>query len=119
MDMDEMIKACEETRREDETIVFAIGAGRIAPKLGMKKAQLAAMQYINDLEGFIGIHPVSLWRTLLLFDTLNHAKAGLNQMKAKIEEKKERYKNKKITDLNITPLIHKLSVYALNTPVKR
>jgi hypothetical protein len=83
MDMDEMIKACEETRREDETIVFAIGAGRIAPKLGMKKAQLAAMQYINDLEGFIGIHPVSLWRTLLLFDTLNHAKAGLNQMKAK------------------------------------
>ena len=40
-------------------------------------------------------------------------------MKAKIEEKKERYKNKKITDLNITTLIHTLSVYALNTPVKR
>lgn len=83
MDMDEMIKACEEKRREDESIVFAIGAGRIAPKLGMKKAQMAAMDFINGLDGFIGVHPVSLWRTLLIFDTLNNAKAGLNQMKAK------------------------------------
>lgn len=83
MDIDEMIEACEKKRRNDEVIVFAIGAGRIAPKFGYMKAQEEAAKYISSLDGFIGIHPISLWKTLLIFDSLNHAKAGLNQMKAK------------------------------------
>lgn len=81
MNIEKMIEDCEKTRRAGETIVFAIGAGRIAPKFGMKKQQKAAADLITSLDGFIGIHPISLWKTLLIFDTLNHAKAGMNIMK--------------------------------------
>ena len=83
MDIEKMIEDCEKTRREGETICFALGAGRIAPKLGMRKQQQAAIDLIKSLDGFLGVHPVSLWKTLLIFDTLNHAKAGMNVLKEK------------------------------------
>lgn len=81
MDMDFMIEQCEKKRRKDEVIVFAIGAGRIVPKIGMKKEFEAAFKIIKNLDGFIGVHPVTLWKTLLIFDTLNHAKSGKNLLK--------------------------------------
>ena len=81
--MDEMIRDCEKTKKDNETICFALGTGRIFPKLGMMKKQEEAMNFIKTLDGFIGIHPLDLWRTLLIFDTLNNAKAARNELKAK------------------------------------
>ena len=83
MSIDEMIKDCEAKVREDETIVFAIGAGRIFPKLGMMKAQKKAMKVIQKQDGFVGIHLIDLWHTLLIYDTLNHAKSARNVLISK------------------------------------
>lgn len=74
---------CERNKTADETIVFAIGAGRILPKLGAVKRMQEAINYIKTLSGFIGIYSVDKWHTLLIFDSLNHAKQGKNKMKAK------------------------------------
>lgn len=82
-DMDEMIKACKAKQKPDEAICFAVGAGRILPKLGMGKQMEAALEYIKGLEGFCGVHPVDLWHTLIIFDSLNNAKGGKNMMQAK------------------------------------
>ena len=81
--MDEMIASCEEKKTENETICYALGSGRIIPKLGMKKYQKEAIDYIKTLDGFIGVHIVDIWHTLLIFDTLNNAKAAKNTLKAK------------------------------------
>lgn len=85
-DIDEMIADCEKSKKENEVIVFAVGTGRIYPKgMGrkMKKAMKEAMEYIISLEGFVGFHPVDLWHTMLLFETLNNAKGARNNLKAK------------------------------------
>lgn len=81
--MEEMIAACKRNKKENETICFALGTERIFPKLGMKKKQEEALEYIKKLDGFIGVHPIDLWRTLLIFDTLNNAKAARNSLNAK------------------------------------
>lgn len=80
MDMEKMIEDCEKKRREGESIVFAIGAGRMIPMIGKKKAMEQAFEFIKNLDGFVGVHPISLWKNLLIFDSLNHAKSGRNQM---------------------------------------
>ena len=80
-DMDEMIKDCKAKQKPDEAICFAVGAGRILPKLGMGKQMEVALEYIKGLEGFCGVHPVDL--TLIIFDSLNNAKGGKNMMQAK------------------------------------
>lgn len=64
-------------------IVFALGAGRITPKFGMIKAQKKAMELIGKQKGFIGVHAVDLWHTLLLYETLNDAKGAKNELKYK------------------------------------
>lgn len=81
--MEEMIADCERMKKPDETIVFAIGAGRMIPKLGMKKIMEKTFEYIKGIDGFIGVHPIDLWHNLLLFDTLNHAKAAKNVLSSK------------------------------------
>lgn len=81
--MDEMIKACEAKKTDFEKICFALGTGRIIPKLGWKKRMNETMDYIKSLDGFYGVYPVDLWHTLLIFDTLNHAKAAKNMLKFK------------------------------------
>lgn len=83
-DMDQAIEECEKHCTENGEIVFALGAGRIAPMIGKIKAQKKAMKFICGLDGFIGIHPVDTWHTLLIFDTLNHAKAARNILKEKM-----------------------------------
>lgn len=80
-DMDEMIKRCEEKREPGQVIVFALGAGRIMPKFGMVKAQKKTMKFIGKQKGFIGVHPIDLWHTLLLYETLNDAKGAKNELK--------------------------------------
>ena len=82
-DIDEMIKDCESKLKDDEVIVFGLGAGRIVPMLGKKKVMEKTFKYIRKMKGFIGIHPVDLWHTLLLFDTLNDAKSARNDLKSK------------------------------------
>lgn len=49
----------------------------------MRKAMKEALEYIKKLEGFVGVHPVDLWHTLLLFDSLNNAKGGRNMLRFK------------------------------------
>lgn len=81
--MEQMIADCEAKVKENEQIVFAIGAGRIAPMIGKRKAMEAGFKAVKECDGFIGVHPVDLWHTLLVFDTLNNAKAARNILKSK------------------------------------
>ena len=83
MDMDEMIQACKDKQTDNEEIVFAVGAGRIAPMLGKMKQQKQAFKFIRSLDGFLGVHPIDMWHTMLIFDTLNNAKGGRNLMRTK------------------------------------
>jgi len=79
--MEEMIKACEEKVTPNEVIVFGLGVGRLLPKFGMRKAQERAIKRIMEFDGFIGVHPVDVWHNLLLFETLNDAKAARNVLR--------------------------------------
>lgn len=81
--MDEMIEECKKNQRPDEEIVFTFGAGRIIPKIGMRKQMKAGMDLVKAQDGFLGVHPIDLWHTLLIFDTLNNAKGARNNLKAK------------------------------------
>ena len=81
--IEEMIESCRKTQKPTEEIVFALGVGRMIPMIGKKKAFDEALKYIKSLDGFIGVNPVDIWHNLLIFDTLNHAKAGRNGLKAK------------------------------------
>lgn len=84
MDMEEMIKDCESRKTENEVVVFGIGAGRMIPTLFMprkvKRAMKEAIEYIQTLEGFIGVHPIDEWHTILVFNTLNNAKYAKNKL---------------------------------------
>lgn len=81
-DIDKMIRDCEKKKLPNEVIAFAVGSGRVAPKLGIINKQKAAMNFISELDGFLGFHPIDLWHTLLVFDTLNNAKSGKNLCKS-------------------------------------
>lgn len=81
--MDEMIEDCKKKQKPTEEIVFAVGAGRVLPMIGKTKAIKKTMDYIQKMDGFIGIYPMDLWHTLLVFDTLNNAKGARNTLKAK------------------------------------
>lgn len=82
-DMEEMIESCRKKQRPDEVIVFAIGAGRIIPMFGKRKNMKAALDLIKSMQGFIGIHPVDLCHSLLIFDSLNNAKGARNILLSK------------------------------------
>ena len=81
------LQACKDKKREDETIVFTVGCGRIMPlitdKKKIRKGMEEALEYIKKLDGFVGVHLVDLWHTLLLFDTENNAKRARNLLRAK------------------------------------
>lgn len=80
-DMDDMIMDCEKKRQPHEEICFAIGAGKVWSIKRKERKQIEkAIDYIKSLDGFLGIHPVSMTKTLLIFDTLNNAKGALNMM---------------------------------------
>jgi hypothetical protein len=82
-DLDKAIKDCEKRKLPDEVILYAVGSGRIKPKLGLIKKQKQAMNFIKGLDGFVGIYPQDVWHTLILFDTLNNCKRGRNLMNEK------------------------------------
>ena len=86
-DFEKELQACKDKKREDETIVFTFGCGRIMPlRTDRKKTRKGideALEYIKKLEGFIGVQPVDLWHTLLIFDTENNAKRARNLLRAK------------------------------------
>ena len=81
-DMDEMIDKCRQIQRPDEQIVFAFGVGRIVPMIGKKKTMKEAMEFIKQMQGFVGIHPVDLWHNLLVYDSLNNAKGAKNEIRS-------------------------------------
>lgn len=81
--MEEMIEACEKKKTDDEIIAFGLGAGRIVPVMGKSKIMKKTFKYIKEMDGFIGVHPIDIWHTLLVFDTLNHAKGARNDLKGK------------------------------------
>ena len=86
-DFDKELQACKGKKRENETIVFTVGCGRMFPlitdKKKIRKGIEEALDYIKKLEGFVGVHPVDLWHTLLLFDTENNAKRARNLLREK------------------------------------
>ena len=85
-DMDKAIADTKKSLKEGETMAFGLGAGRMLPVFGnpkIKKAMKKTIDYIKSMDGFLGVHPVDLWHTLLIFDTLNNAKAARNELKAK------------------------------------
>lgn len=86
-DFEKELQACKDKKREDETIVFTFGCGRIIPlrtdRKKIRKGMKEALEYIKKLDGFVGVHPVDLWHTLLLFDTENNAKRARNLLRAK------------------------------------
>lgn len=80
MDIKEMEKDCLEKKREDEEMVYAIGAGRLIPMLGKRKIMKKTLDYIKGMKGFIGVHPIDMWHNLLIFKTLNDAKMARNDL---------------------------------------
>lgn len=82
-DIDKMIAECERIKKDNEVITFGIGVGRMLPKIGMIKKQEKALDYIKSLDGFLGVHPIDLWHNILLFDSLNNAKAAKNLLTSK------------------------------------
>ncbi len=83
MDIEKMIANCEENKKAGDSIVFAIGGGRIVPKFGKRKETLRVMREINQLPGLVGYLPIDIEHTLLLFESLNEAKMGRNILKSK------------------------------------
>lgn len=85
--MDEMIEECRKQQSPDEMICFAFGVGRMVPlltdSLMLRRSMKKALKYIKGFDGFLGIHPLSLEKNLLIFDTLNNAKGGRNLLKTK------------------------------------
>lgn len=82
LDMDKMIADCKKKQKPDEVIVFGLGTGRVIPMAGKQKIIEEALEFIKKLDGFLGIHPLDVWHTILIFDTLNNAKMAKNQLKA-------------------------------------
>ena len=86
-DFDKELEACRKKKRDDETIVFTVGCGRMillpTDKKKLRKEMEEALEYIKKLDGFVGVHPVDLWHTLLLFDSFNNAKGGRNLLRFK------------------------------------
>lgn len=62
-----------------ERKLWAVTTGVVRPWL---KRSREAVEYIKDLDGFVGVHPVDGY-TLWLFDTLNNAKIARNLMLSK------------------------------------
>lgn len=80
--LEEMIEDCKKKQEPGDYMVFALGAGRIAPlpfdSPKVKKSIKQAVRYICNLDGFIGFRPIDLHKTLLIFETLNDAKCAKN-----------------------------------------
>lgn len=81
--IEEMIEDCKKKQSDNEEIVFALGVGRMIPMLGKKKQMEKAFECIKNQEGFIGIHPIDLWKNLLIYRTLNDAKRAKNELRSK------------------------------------
>lgn len=83
-DINEMIRDCEKKKTDNEVIAFALGTGSIFPIMGKKKIMEKAMNYIKKLDGFLCVYIVDFWHTLLIFDSLNNAKAARNILQSKL-----------------------------------
>lgn len=102
-DMTKAIEECEENKREDEVVVFAIGIGRLMPKhptVAETKRCENKLNRIKKCAGFIGVHPIDSTHNLLVFDLLTDA------MKAKDELE---YKGIKLG--NIVPILIEKQYY--------
>ena len=101
--MTEAIEKCEQEKRKDEVVVFAIGIGRLVPKFATPADVKRCENKLNKIKkcaGFIGVHPVDYTHNLLVFDLLSDA------MKAKDELE---YKGMKLG--NIVPILIEKQYY--------
>lgn len=102
-DITEAIEKCEQEKREDEVVVFAIGIKNLVPKrptIAEFKRYENKLKKIKKCDGFIGVTPVDFPYYLLLFDLLSDA------IKAKDELE---YKGMKLG--NIVPILIKKEYY--------
>ena len=86
-DFEKELQACKDKQKPNETIVFTFACGRIMPLITdrkkTRKGMEEALEYIKKLEGFIGVQPIDLWHTLLIFDTENNEMRARNLLRAK------------------------------------
>ena len=75
---EEMLEGCRRNRRPDETIVYVFGAGSKKPMLSQMKMMKKAYALAMEQDGYIGVCPLGMFKSMLIFDTLNHAKAAKN-----------------------------------------
>lgn len=76
-----MVYESKDTPRENEVSAWTVAVGNFPmPWTSKNKKQKAqkAIDIIKDLDGLYGVQPHYPDGTLLLFDTLNHAKIGSN-----------------------------------------
>lgn len=71
---------------EGEVKLWTVATGNFpsmfAPR-ELKKRSKEAIDFINRLDGFCGLHPMPPRGILCLFDSENNAKAGRNMMRSK------------------------------------
>lgn len=86
-DFDKELEACKRKKKPDETIVYTVGCGRILPlptdRKQLRKGMEDAIEFIKKLDGFVGVHSVGLWYTLLLFNSVNNAKGARNLLRSR------------------------------------
>lgn len=68
---------------ESKCFTVAIGNFPMPWQRRKWKQAVKVMDYIKDLDGFLGIHPLPPKGTLLIFRTVNDAKAAKNVLVAK------------------------------------
>lgn len=81
------LKQLQETLKPDEQIAYTFGTGGLVPlpwsSRAIKRGNKKAIEFIKGLEGFLGVNPIDLYKTLIIFDSLGNAKRGRNLMKSK------------------------------------
>lgn len=89
--MDEAIRNCEEMKRDNEVIRFALGIVNLAPKWPPTPAQLKRaenkLKKIKACAGFLGVDVVNESQSLLIFETMEdalEAKTNLENQKLKV-----------------------------------
>lgn len=76
-----MVYESDREPKENEVSAWTVAVGNFPmPWTSKKKKQKAekALEIIRELDGLYGVTPMPPHGTLLLFDTLNHAKIGSN-----------------------------------------
>lgn len=80
-----MIYESDKQPRPGESKCFTVAIGNFPMPWQRRKWKqtVKVMDYIKELEGFLGVHPLPPKGTLLIFRTIKNAKAAKNLLDAK------------------------------------